>query len=300
MGRVSLKQLEAFIAVVDLGGFSRAAEKLGTTQPSISSRISGLEARLGITLMERDAGSIRLTPMGVALLAKARRVIRAVDDFVVAAEDDAIFDGVLRLGVTEMVVHSWLGAYLAALKNRFPNIDVDLTVDLSANLSDALFTRSLDLALQSGPFNRQTSGVLDLGSFPLIWVAAPDLGVAKRALSLGDLAAHPILTHARGTLPFEQLNAHVADAHGGKMRLVPSTNMAACIQLTTEGLGVACLPAVMVQQEIAAGRLVVLDYPWCPDALCFSARYDAETSPHFVREAARLAERISCQSQQKA
>jgi len=200
-----------------------------------------------------------------------------------------LFEGVLRLGVTEMIVHSWLGTYLSALKTRFPNIDVELTVDLSANLSTALFNRSIDLALQSGPFNRSTSGSVDLGSFGLIWVAAPHLGVGDRILSLADIAAHPILTHARGTLPFEQLKEHLAASPGVRARLVPSTNMAAGLQMTTEGLGVACLPEIMVRDELATGKLVSLRYLWSPDALRFQARFHAETSPNFVPEAAALA-----------
>lgn len=293
MAQVSIKQLEAFTQVVELGSFRRAAEKLHTTQPNISTRISGLEAQLGVKLMERDAGSVRLTPAGEALLPKAWQVIRALDEFLVAADDNTLFEGVLRLGVTEMIVHSWLGTYLSALRERFPNVEVDLTFDLSADLSNALFNRTIDLALQSGPFERQISGLVDLGSFPMIWVAAPSLNIGQRVLSLRDLSAHPILTHARGTLPFEQLSDHIAASPDIKVRLVPSTNMAACIQMTAEGLGVACLPEIMVRNELASGALVQLRYLWCPDELSFWARYDAETSQHYVAEAAKLAGEIS-------
>ncbi|MEM7318903.1 MAG: LysR family transcriptional regulator [Pseudomonadota bacterium] len=292
MAQISIKQLEALVQVADLGSFRRAADKLNTTQPNISSRISGLETQLGVRLMDRDAGSVRLTPMGDVLLPKARQILHALDDFLVSAENDALFEGVLRLGVTEMIVHSWLGTYLSAFKNRFPNIDIDLTVDLSASLSDALFSRSIDLALQSGPFNRQMSGSVALGSFGMAWVAAPALGFGSRVLSLADLAAYPLLTHARGTLPFEQLKDHVATSPETQVRLVPSTNMSACIQMTIEGLGVACLPEIMVRHEIASGDLVALRYLWCPDDLSFYARYD-ETAPHYVIEAAQLAGRIS-------
>lgn len=59
MAQVSLKQLEAFVAVADLGTFRRAAERLNTTQPNISARIAQLEAQMKVSLMERDAGSVR-------------------------------------------------------------------------------------------------------------------------------------------------------------------------------------------------------------------------------------------------
>lgn len=292
MAKISIKQLEALIQVADLGSFRRAAEKLNTTQPNISTRISGLESQLGVKLMDRDAGSVRLTPMGEVLLLKARQVSEALDEFIISAGNTSLFEGVLRLGVTEMIVHSWLGSYISILKGRFPNIDVELTVDLSANLSSALFNRTIDLALQSGPFSRSASGSVELGSFPLIWVAAPKLGAGNKVLSLADLAAHPILTHARGTLPFEQLKDHVAAASDHPVRLVPSSNMAACIQMTVEGLGIACLPEVMVRDQITAGRLEQLRYLWCPDDLRFRAWFD-DTAPYFVTEAARIAGEVS-------
>ena len=64
------------------------------------------------------------------------------------------------------------------------------------------------------------------------------------------------------------------------------------IQMTIEGLGVACLPEIMVRQELRDGKLEALRYLWSPDALRFSARFE-ETAPHFVHEAAELAARVS-------
>lgn len=293
MARITIKQLEAFLLVADLGGFRRAADLLHTTQPNISSRIAGLEAQLRQKLLDRDAGAVRLTPAGARLLPKARQVVRSLEEFLVVADEDTLFEGVLRLGVTELIVHSWLAPFLAAFKSRFPNIDVDLTVDLSTNISAALFNRSIDLALQSGPFARQTSGSVDLGSFPIIWVASPGLGLGGRVLTLRELAAHPILTHARGTLPYQQLQEHAASAPDIAVRVIPSTNVTACIRMTVEGLGIACLPEIMLRDEIASGEVEQLRYLWCPDELSFRARFDAETTPHFVQEAARLAGEIS-------
>jgi len=62
--RLTLKQIEAFVRVIDVGSFGKAALSLGTTRPNISSRISSLETTLGITLMLRDGGSIALTREG--------------------------------------------------------------------------------------------------------------------------------------------------------------------------------------------------------------------------------------------
>jgi len=227
------------------------------------------------------------------LLAKARLVLRQMEEFLVAAGEDHLFEGVLRLGVTEMVVHSWLSSYLAAFKQRFPGIDVDLLVDFSDNLSTALSNRSIDLAFQSEPFDRPFSGDTDLGCYGMAWVAAPSLRCSNSLLVLDELLQYPILTHAKGTQPFDQLAAHIAENSSDRPRLVPSTNLAACLHMTMDGLGVACLPEVMVKDAIKSGQLQQLMYQWVPDALQFRARYDADISSYYVCEAAELASAIA-------
>ncbi|WP_412553756.1 LysR family transcriptional regulator [Shimia sp. MIT1388] len=293
MAQISLKQLQAFVAVSDLQSFRRAADRLNTTQPNISTRIAGLETQIGHSLMTRDAGSVRLTPMGEKLLLEARNVLLSMDRFLLTAADDSLFDGTLRIGVTEMIVHTWLGEFFTALKERFPNIDMDLTVDLSVNLSRALMERRIDLALQSAPFERQISGNADLGPLPMLWVGSPKLGLSDKVLSLPELAQHPILTHARGTIPYNQMQDHFAAFSDVSVRHVSSSNLAACHQMTRDGLGVACLPEAMVRDDLANGTLDTLRYLWVPDALQFYARYDADTCLSFVGAAAELAQQVA-------
>ena len=156
--KLSLKQLEAFVWVADLGSFRKAADRLNTTQPNVSSRIATLETLLKQSLMERDAGSVRLTTKGRKLLDHARKVLRAVDDFADASSEASLIDGTLRLGVTEMIVHTWLSDFLKVLNTTFPQLHVELTVDLSVNLERELSARSIDLALQNGPFRQQMIG----------------------------------------------------------------------------------------------------------------------------------------------
>ncbi|MDW4499538.1 LysR family transcriptional regulator [Sulfitobacter sp. D35] len=293
MNSVTLKQLDAFVQVADLGSFRRAAERLNTTQPNISARIAGLEATLGVTLMDRDAGSVRLTSRGRTLLDHARDVLRSVEAMLGAVGDAGLVQGVMRLGVTELVVHTWLSTYLGALRERFPNLLVELTVDLSADLSKALFDRSLDMTFQNGPFGRQISGTVELGLHPYVWVAGavPDLGQGRR-LAATDLLAHPILTHSRGTLAFDQISAHFAGT-GVRPRLVPSSNLAACLQMALDGYGLACLPRAMVWDALATERLRELDYGWTPDPLGFAARFDAGRASGYVADAAELARDIA-------
>jgi len=286
--RLNLKQIEAFIWVADLQSFRRAAARLHTTQPNISARIAGLENALGVTLMTRDAGSVRLTTKGQDLLAHARHVLAATDGLIAAADQDALTEGTLRLGVTEMIAQTWLRAYLHALKARYPRLSVELTVDFSVSLDKGLAERNLDLALQNAPFSRLASGEVEIGTYDLVWVASPELGLGDQ-ITRDVLAAHPILTHARDTWLYDEITAHFATLRDATPRIVPSTNLAACQMMVIDGMGIAALPAAMVGADVLAGRLCVMQYAWVPVPLHFFARYDAERSGQMVADAARLA-----------
>ncbi len=291
---INLKQLETFVWVADLGSFRRAAERLNTTQPNISSRIASLENLIGTSLMERDAGSVRLTPRGVTLLAYARQVLKAMEQFVEAVDEPALFDGVLRLGVTELVVHSWLREFLQVFKERYPNTSVELTVDLSANLEKELAEHSIDLAFQSGPFTQQMSGNHSLGSIPMVWVASAETGLHRlKSVSFDELAQFPIITHARNTRLYEEMVGHLALRPDVKARLVPSSNLAACVQMTIDGFGVSALLKPLIEKEVAAGNLHPINYAWTPERLSFFARFDAQKSSNLVQRAAEIASDIA-------
>lgn len=289
MARVTLKQIEAFVAVAELGSFRRAAARLNTTQPNISNRIAQLESHIGERLLERDAGSVRLTRKGDTLLAPARSAIGAVDAFLVATGDDAIFEGTLRVGVSEMVAHTWLRAFLLRMRDRFPNVAVELKVDLSRDLSSALFAGELDLTLQSGPFEQSSRQNTALGNSPYVWVCVPDLDLPEGPVSADTLLAHPVLTHARGTDPFRQVDDHIRSL-GLPARLIPSSNNAICLHMALDGLGVACLPEAMLTDALAEGRLRRIDYGWHPDSLRFAARWMLDPAPPYLVAAVEIAQ----------
>ncbi len=279
---ITLKQLEAFIWVADLRSFHKAATRLGTTQPNISGRIAKLEGMLGGQLIDRDM--MQVTPLGARMLKRARAVASAMDALVVESGAAGLYDGVLRLGVTEMVAETWLRAFLARLADEFPKLDVELTVDFSATLEKRLAERAIDLAFQNAPFQRAMSGEVALGSYPMIWVGAP--GVT-------DVASQTILTHGRDTILYQQVSAHFAALGGAATRLVPSSNLAVGLQMAMDGRGVSVVPEAMARAALAEGSLVRLNYPWVPEPLTFFARYDAERTQTVVGQAADMAAEVA-------
>ena len=297
--KINFKQIEAFVWVTDLQSFRRAAERLNTTQPNISARIVNLEQALGITLMERDAGSVRLTAKGNEMLTEARRILRATEKFIDTAGRASQVASTIKLGVTEMIANTWLQQFLRAVRERYPNLNIELTVDLSANLKTELFSRSIDIAFQNGPFARTTSGQEDLGKFPFVWVGSPDLPVTKmQAPTMQDMLSVPILAHSRSAKQFPEIEAHF-NGKGGKhekcAKLVASSSISPCIHMAIERMGITAIPAAMACKYLDEGQLALINYHWVPEPLEFLARYDANATPAVVANIARLASEIALQ-----
>jgi len=294
----SLKQLEALVWVADLGSFRKAAQHLNTTQPNISARISGLETALGVIVMQRDAGSVRMTDKGRDILLAARQVLRQAEAVIDAAERPDLIEDRLRLGVTELVACTWLHTYLRRLKAEYPALSVELTVDLSRNLDKDLGSGALDLTIQNAPFASAASGIITLGKFPYAWVTSQNISARiSRSPGIADLIPHTILTHARHAQAYIELAEYARARSLSTRRFVSSNSLTACAQMAADGMGVALLPRAVIQKQVEAGLLVILDVGWLPIPLRFAARYQAEKAAGHVAAAARMAAGISADFQ---
>lgn len=295
--KFTLKQLEAFSFVVDTGTFRAAAAALGTTQPNISSRISSLEAALDVTLLYRDAGSVRLTQTGSELLEKSRDVLRACEVLLETAERQELIEERLRLGVTELVACTWLQAFLRELRREYSSLRVELEVDLSDRISEKLQEGQIDLALQNGPFDWQPTGVNNLAEENYAWVANAELASGlPKGTSVGRFFEHPVLTHARHTAAGRALYEIAAQRGFDTGKIVHSNALSACLPMVAEGMGVALLPRALVMDELSAGRLVELKADWVAPPMVFFARFNAERAPRFIDKASQIAAVISRQS----
>jgi len=280
--------------VADLGSFRLAAERMNTTQPNISTRISNLEGMIGHKLMERDAGSVRLTVKGRELLEKARQIIRSAEQFVDATGLTHLTESTIKLGVTEMIVHTWLPDWFRSVNENYPNLKVELTVDMSVNLKPALHSRSIDMAFQNGPFLRQMSGHEKLGRFPYMWVGAPGLKITRtRKPGIDAMLAQTILSHGRQSDQYQQIETYFSKHSNKAPNIVVSSNMAPCVHMAVQGMGISALPVAIARPYIADGSLKAVKFPWVPKPLEFFARYDAQTVSSVVTDLARIARDIS-------
>ncbi len=287
------KQLETFIWVATLGSFRKTAVRLFTTQPAISSRIAKLEESLGVKLFERHSGSISLTAKGQQLLPFAEKLILMADRLKEEACGTETSSGVLRLGVSETIVHTWLSDFLSSVHHTFPRIDLDITIDVTANLRNELVSRSMDLAFLLGPISDYSIANIDLCSYPLIWAGSPALKLPQGRLPIDVLARRSIITYARNTRPFAEINAFLKGQVVEPARIFPSSSLAACKRMAVDGIGIGSLPMSCIGEEIAQGRLAVIPSTWAPSDLVFTASYSREPHDPLTAKIALLARAVA-------
>jgi LysR family hydrogen peroxide-inducible transcriptional activator len=147
-----LRQLEYFCAVARTGSFTKAAEDLGMAQPSLSEQIARLEHRLGAPLFERLHRRIELTPLGEAILGKAKAL---VED---AAALPDLFDqaragvrGPLRVGSIPTILPYYLAPKLRGFLDRYPEVDLQVREGRTAELAEQVIDGVIDVAVVSLP-----------------------------------------------------------------------------------------------------------------------------------------------------
>lgn len=142
--------LRTFVTVVDLGGFTRAGEALGRTQPAISLQIRRLEELLQTKLIHSAGRQVVLTDAGVALGPYARQMLRLNDD-IVAYFFEAALAGWIRVGVPTDFSHSFLLEAIASFATHHPDVKIEIESQLSLKLREDLAADRLDICVAIVP-----------------------------------------------------------------------------------------------------------------------------------------------------
>lgn len=291
---MNLRQLEAYLWVARLGSFSKTAERLFTTQPAISSRITNLEAELQVRLFDRDGPKVRLTAAGRSLITYAEQALGAVETLRENAGGPVEFSGLLRLGVSETIVQAWLPELLARMRTLYPALDVEISVDVTANLRNELVDHALDLAFLMGPVSEYTVSNVPLLQYPLVWATRPTKAFKdKPQMTLREMSAYPILTYARNTRPYAEIDDAFRQRTGAPPRIFPSTSLSACQRMAERGVGIGALPRDLIGDAVAHGDLMEIAADWTPQPLNFTASYIADPSRPIAAKIADMAVEVA-------
>src|ERR1700761_6467060 len=290
---VDFKSIETFLWVVTLGSFRGAGQRLNTTQPAISQRIAQLEREMGVKLLHRDSRVISPTPSGRQLMLYAEKLISLRAQMMAEVGDRSAMRGVLRLGVAETIVHTWLPRLIKSVNTAYPNLSLEIEVDITPNLTARLLGQEIELAFLLGPL--ASSGVRNrvLCDYPIGFLASPSLGLPAGPLTVKELAKFPIITFPRKTQPYEMVQSLFNLPDLPPIRLHASASLATVIHMAVEGLGIAVIPTAIVENELASGQLQLLSTDLKIPPLTFSASWLASPDTLAVERVIDLAATIA-------
>src|ERR1700675_2378139 len=175
------KAIETFMWVVAPGSFRSAAQKLNPPQPAISQRIAQLEREVGVRLLQRDRRMVLPTPSGRQLMVYAEKLIGLRSEMMAEVGDRSATRGVMRLGVAETIVHTWLPRLIKSVNTAYPNLSLEIEVDITPNLSARLLAQEIELAFVLGPLSISSVRNRPLCDYPIGFLASPALGLGNAA-----------------------------------------------------------------------------------------------------------------------
>jgi DNA-binding transcriptional LysR family regulator len=255
---VRSRDLETLLWVARLGGIGAAARHMNLTQPTITRRIQELERVLGATLFERTGRHIVPTATARLLLAHAERVLSEVAAMHTAASGQVAIRGTIRAGVTELVALTWFDRLLVRVAEAYPNLIVEMDVDLASRLVDRLARRRLDMLFLPGPV--PVAGVVrgEIGISAIRWVATGALLGDRISLSPQEVADLPIIMSPQGSDVHGMVMRWFAAAGVQPKRVSLCNSMSVVSSLVRKGLGISPLSTELFAEDLSSGELVAL------------------------------------------
>lgn len=252
-----------FCAVVENGGFTAAARKLGHTPSHVSKEIARLEERLGVRLLNRTTRSISLTDAGSRYFEKARHIIedarRAEDQILSAAGTPS---GLLKISIPVSFGLSCLNAWLPEFLSLYP--DIRLSIDADDRIVD-IVAEGFDVVVRAGQLDDSDLVAKRLMTSRLLIVASPDyLERAGTPETPEDLANHVLIDFSHRRLA----NTWQFSDHGGHNISIPVSARVTCNSGETEealaiaGIGITRLPSFVCQRAIDSSALASILEPF--------------------------------------
>lgn len=262
---LSVDALIGFVAVIDTGSFSAAADRLGQTPSGVSRTISRLESQLGMTLMTRTTRRLDLTEEGDWLLARARKILSDLQD----TEEQLAArlsqpSGLVRINAATPVLDHLIAPLAADFLDAYPLVRLEL---MSGEAVIDLIEERADLAIRIGPLADSTLSARRLGTSRLRLLASPEyLSRHGTPNKIDQLSDHRLLGF---TAPVS-LNIWPLPQQGGDglpvAPVITASSGETLRHLALADAGVVCLADFLTRNDVSSGRLVPIlesvTLPW--------------------------------------
>jgi LysR family transcriptional regulator, hydrogen peroxide-inducible genes activator len=251
---MTLRELRYLVALADRGHFGRAAADCNISQPTLSTQIMKLEEYLGCTLIERNAKSISLTPMGQEVVEKARLIVAQVDALLSSTRASrGPLVGPLNLGVFPTLAPYFLPRFIPLVKGSYPQLQLVVHEDLTQHLLERLRNYQIDAALLALPVDADDFEEAPLFDEPFWFACPPQHRLAKlKSISEADLYDEPMLLLADGHCLRGQALAACGRQTANDVGVddFRAASLETICQLVSAGFGCTLLPALAARPPL--------------------------------------------------
>jgi len=257
-----IASIPVFAAIIEQGSFSKAADVLGITKSAVSKRITGLEARLGVRLLNRSTRKLSLTEAGERYYKHAQQALLAAEEAESAATElQNIPKGTLRLVTPMSFGVSHLASIIPEFLKQYPEIDIH--IEMTDSWTD-IIAEGFDLAIRTDSLTDGSLTVRKLVPLRSVLCASPDYIEKYGAPGLpSELSQHNCLMYTHHTVTNEWVFINNGEEEtiriNGNYRV---NNSEALREAVLQGLGIGRLPTFIAGKDIKSGRLVrmMMDY----------------------------------------
>jgi DNA-binding transcriptional LysR family regulator len=260
---MDLRKLVLFLAVVDEGGFTRAARAAFVSQPSVSQAIRELEAELGTPLFHRVGRGVTLTAAGEALVGPARQTLRDVEMARAAVSAvGGLEAGRLHLCALPTLAVDPVAPLTGAFRTAYPGISVTLAdAEGPAEVASQVTSGDAEIGITVEHPANDTLRSVALGRQEMLVVLPPGTPGRTRPLPAEELASRPIVTTPHGTSTRQLLDEAFAAARVTPHIAVVTEQRDAVLPLVLAGAGVSLLPQPVAANAASLGAIVVAMRP---------------------------------------
>jgi len=277
MTMLSTRQLRYFETLAETLHFGRAARHLNISQPALSAQIAQMEDRFGAALLERRPSGLTLTPEGLAVQKRVRRIMAELRDLEALANTrDGLLTGRLKLGVIASVAPYLLPSLLPILASDFPDLNIGVRESVTATLLEELARGDIDCAVIASAIQNASLRSLPLLEEPFfLAVAEAERDRFVEPVEVGQLGSERLILLEEGHCLRDQALNVCALAGADELSRLGATSLSTLLRMVAGGLGVTLVPRMAADAERDGTRIAFLSLaapvPARPISLVFRA-----------------------------
>ncbi|PEM38129.1 LysR family transcriptional regulator [Bacillus pseudomycoides] len=241
---IELRQLEYFVAVSNELHFTKAAEKLNISQPSLSQQIRALEHEIGMPLFDRIGKKISLTEAGRILLSHSKKVFHEVEQAYAAIQDlNGLQQGKLTIGALLTTVNYLLPPAILNFNELYPNIELSVLGPRTGEIREKLLQNELDIGITFLPVQDKEIISIPLYQNELTLVVPTNHELTQHTtVTMGVLQKYPIILLPKNFFLTQLIRSHCQNFNFTPKPILEISTMESLIHMVSKGMGITVLP----------------------------------------------------------